>query len=217
MSVDYRLAPEHKWPSAPDDCEAAARWIADSPDALGLKASSLVLAGDSAGGNLTIVTALALRDVPAAVPVIAQWPIYPAVAEGRDDASMAAFSNDYFLTREGMAWFTRSYASDPAHWRAMPILADQTGLPPTLIVTATLDPLLDQGRAFAAACIKMGVPTIYREAVGNIHGFMTMRKAIPSSQGDLQACLTVLRAMIAEAEANRVMAQADTAPAPVPA
>jgi acetyl esterase len=78
IAVDYRLAPEAKWPAAPDDAEAAARWVAESPEALGRKVTGLVLMGDSAGGNLTIVAAMDLRDRPAAVPVLVQAPIYPA-------------------------------------------------------------------------------------------------------------------------------------------
>ncbi|HEX8446050.1 MAG TPA: alpha/beta hydrolase, partial [Sphingomonas sp.] len=208
VSVDYRLAPEHPWPAAPDDCEAAARWVASGAAELGLGVSSLVLAGDSAGGSLCIVTAIALRDTPAAVPVIAQWPIYPLVDNLTRFPSFDRFSEGHFLTRAGMHWFHESYAPDPHHWRSSPVLAPQAGLPPTLVLTAALDPLLDQGRAYAAATIAAGVPTIYREAVGNIHGFLNLRRAIPSSDGDLLACLAVLKPMIAEAEANRVMAQA---------
>ena len=208
ISVGYRLAPEHPWPAAPDDCEAAARWVAENGAALGLAITGLVLAGDSAGGNLTIVTALALRDAPAAVPLIAQWPIYPAVDKATGYPSFDAFAEGYYLTRAGMGWFDKAYRSDPSSWRALPILADQAGLPPTLVLTASLDPLLDQGRAYAAATIRAGVPTIYREARGNIHGFLNMRKGIPSSAGDLAQALAVLKPMIAEAEANRVMAQA---------
>ncbi len=215
VAVDYRLAPEHIWPAAPDDCEAAARWVASNPPELGRAVTSLVLAGDSAGGTLTIVTALALRDAPAAVPVIAQWPIYPAADLNGDYPSYTQFADGYFLTREGMNWFRDCYQSDPAHWRGSPMLLDQAGMPPTLVVTASLDPLRDQGRAYAAATIQAGVPTVYREAVGNIHGFCNMRRAIPSSEGDIAGCLVALKAIIAEAEAARVMAQA--APDPVAA
>ena len=83
VAVDYRLAPEHPWPAGIEDCIAAARWVGGSPEALGRTTTGLVLAGDSAGGNFTIVTALALRDEPAAVPVLAQWPIYPAADPGQ--------------------------------------------------------------------------------------------------------------------------------------
>jgi acetyl esterase len=213
ISVDYRLAPENPWPAAPDDCEAAARWVAGSPPELGRKVTGLVLAGDSAGGTLAIVTALALRDAPAGVPLLAQWLIYPAVDLRTRYPSQELFGEGYLLDKDSLLWFNQHYAPDFGHWRASPLNADQTGLPPTLVVTATLDPLLDQGRAYAAACVKAGVPTIYREARGNIHGWLNLRKAIPSSEGDLRGSLAVLRAMIVEAEADHVMAQA--APDPV--
>jgi len=208
IAVAYRLAPEHRWPAAPDDCEAAARWIASAPATLGVGVSSLVLAGDSAGGNLTIVTALALRDTPATVPVIAQWPIYPTVDKAAGYASFDTFREGYFLTTDSMSWFHDCYAPDAAHWRGSPLLASQAGMPATLVVTAGLDPLRDQGRAYAAATIAAGVPTVYREATGTIHGFLNLRRALPSAEGDLMGCLAVLKPMIAEAEADRVMAQA---------
>lgn len=208
VSVDYRLAPEHKWPAAPDDCEAAARWIATSPEALGRKVTSLILCGDSAGGTLTITTALDLRDRPAAVPVIAQLPIYPAADMNTDYSSMAAFSEGYLLTRDTMMWFNDCYAADITHMRGSPMNADLTGLPPAVVMTASLDPIRDQGRAYAGALAAAGVPVIFREAVGNVHGFINIRQAIPSSQGDVTGYLLAAKTVIAEAEANRVMAQA---------
>jgi acetyl esterase len=208
VAVDYRLAPENAWPAAPDDCEAAARWVASGPSELGRGVTSLVLAGDSAGGTMTIVTALALRDEPAGVPVVAQWPIYPATDLNGHYPSYDQFADGYFLTREGMEWFRDAYRSDPSHWRASPLLQDQAGMPATLVVTAGLDPLRDQGRAYAAATIRAGVPTVFREATGTIHGFVNLRRAIPSSEGDVAGALIALKAIIVEAEANRVMAQA---------
>ncbi len=208
VSVDYRLAPENPWPAAPDDCEAAARWVANGPAELGRKATSLVVCGDSAGGNLAIVTAAALRDAPAAVPVIAQIPFYPATDSTREYPSYTAFGEGYLLTRASMEWFEAAYATEKTHVRASPLLGDMAGMPPAVVITASLDPIRDQGRAYAAALIAAGVPTVFREARGNIHGFITLRQAIPSAQGDVAAALAAARSIIAEAEAERVMAQA---------
>lgn len=201
IAVDYRLAPEHPFPAGPDDCEAAARWVASSPADLGLTVTSLVLAGDSAGGALTIVTSMALRDEPAAVPVIAQFPIYPTVDAAAGYASYTDYNQGFLLTRESMDWFDAAYAPDVKHWRGAPLKGAHHDMPSTLVITAGLDPLRDQGRAYAAALIDRGIPTVYREAVGNIHGFVTLRKAIPSAQADVAGALAVLKAMIGEAAA----------------
>jgi acetyl esterase len=208
IAVDYRLAPENPWPAGPDDCEAAARWAAANPPELGRVATALILAGDSAGGNLTVVTAMALRDAPAAVPVIAQFPIYPVLDQVANYESFAQFGEGFLLTKDSMAWFTQSYAATVGHVRTDPLLHSQAGMPPTLILTASLDPLRDQGRAYAGALAAAGVPVAFREAVGNIHGFVNLTKVIPSTRGDIAGALSVLKDMIVEAEANRVMAQA---------
>ena len=193
IAIDYRLAPENPWPAAPDDCETATRWIAEN-----FPCTGLVLSGDSAGGNLTIVTAMALRDKPAAVPVIAQFPIYPVVADHNDWASYRDHGVGKLLTYEAMDYFMNAYAAEESHIRSAPLGYDHAGMPPTLIMTAGLDPLRDQGRAYAGALIAAGVPTVYREAVGNIHGFINLRKAIPSGQGDIAGAFAALKAMIAE-------------------
>ena len=208
ISVDYRLAPEAPWPAAPDDCEAATRWIATSPTALGRTVTSLIVCGDSAGGNLAIVTAMALRDAPAQVPVIAQLPFYPATDVSREYPSFNEFADGYLLTRPGMVWFNAAYNADPAHVRSSPLNGDLSGLPPAVVVTASLDPIRDQGRAYAAALAQAGVPVVFREAKGNIHGFITLRQAIPSSVGDVAGALVALKAVVAEAEGERGMAQA---------
>jgi acetyl esterase len=198
IAIDYRLAPEAPWPAAPDDCEAATRWIAGSPAELGRTVTGLVNSGDSAGGNLAVVVTMALRDAPAAVPVIVQFPIYPVVDDTQDWPSFAEHNQGKLLTQATMQYFTDAYAAEPGHQRAFPLRHDHRGMPPTLIVTASLDPLRDQGRAYAGELIKAGVPVTYREAVGNIHGFITIRKAMPSSQADVAGCLVVLKAMIAD-------------------
>lgn len=202
IAVDYRLAPEHVWPAAPEDCEAATRWIATSPAELGLNITGLTLSGDSAGGNLTIIVAMALRDSPAAVPVIAQLPIYPATDLGSNHPSYAQFADGFFLTREGMDWFEQCYAADLGDRRASPIRFDQAGMPPTLLVTASLDPIRDQGRAYVAALAQAGVPVIFREAKGNIHGFICLRKGIPSSAQDIDGFLKAFRALLVELTAT---------------
>lgn len=209
IAVDYRLAPEAKWPAGPDDAEAAARWVAGSPTELGRAVTSLVLMGDSAGGNLTILTAIALRDAPAAVPVVAQVPIYPATDSSKPYASFDEFADGGFLlTRDSLQWFNDHYGADPDHPRTSPLASDLSRLPPALVVTAGLDPIRDQGRAYAAALALAGVPVTFREMVGTIHGFITLRQAIPSAQGDVATMLALAKPMIVAAEAQRVMAQA---------
>ena len=196
ISVEYRLAPEAKWPAAPDDAEAAARWIAANGAALGREINGLILSGDSAGGTLTLTTALALRDRPAAVPVILQIPIYPMADASKPYPSIAQFSGKYGLSGPDMAYFGRAYAPNKLSPRHSALLADLTGLPPTLLVTASLDPLRDGGRAFVAKLAKSGVPVSFYEAKGNIHGFATFRRGIPSAQGDLEKIMAMARAML---------------------
>ena len=211
IAVDYRLSPEHPWPAATDDAEAAARWVAGNPGEIARSVTSLVLCGDSAGGNLTIVVAMALRDEPAAVPVIAQLPIYPATDYTRDYPSYELFREGRVLTTESMAWFRESYAPDNDHHSVSPLTQDLAGMPPAVVMTAGLDPIRDQGRAYAAKLAEAGVPVTFREAMGNVHGFVTLRKAIPSSVGDVAGFLAAAAPVIAEAEAHRVMAQATPA------
>lgn len=197
ISVEYRLAPEHPWPAALDDGEAAARWIAENGAAFDRSFTGLVLAGDSAGGTVTAVTALALRDRPAAVPFLAQLPIYPKVDFTQIHPSDEMFSDGFGLDGADMAYFERAYAPDPQHWRGSPLIADQTGLPPTLVVTAALDPLRDNGRAYAAALARAGVHVIFREFAGTIHGFCSYRAAIPSARADFAEMMALARVVIA--------------------
>lgn len=196
VSVEYRLAPENPWPAAPDDGEAAARWIAANGAAFGREVTGLILCGDSAGGNLAIVTALALRDAPAAAPVLLQLTFYPAVDHSRDYPSAAAFAAGYGLDAADMKMFDQHYAADSSDHRNSPLLADQQGMPPTIVVTAGLDPLRDEGRAYAAKTALAGVPTVFHEAVGTIHGFAGYRRAIPSAQGDLDHALGLAKAIL---------------------
>ncbi|HET8612533.1 MAG TPA: alpha/beta hydrolase, partial [Sphingomonas sp.] len=196
LAVDYRLAPEHPWPAAPRDCEAAARWAAEGADALGFAPTGLVLAGDSAGGTLAITTAMALRDTPAAVPVIAQFPIYPAADLATHYPSYKAFEQGYLLDSETLRWFDQAYRADVSDWRGSPMAGSLESLPPALVLTAGLDPIRDQGRAYAAALAMQGAPVIFREAAGQIHGFLTLRRAVPSAETDLAGALRALKAML---------------------
>lgn len=201
VSVDYRLAPEARWPAAPEDCEAAARWVASAPAELGLQPTGIVLAGDSAGGTLTIVTAIALREEPAALPIVAQWAIYPAADMITHYRSYKTLGSGYLLTEEAMTWFNSHYRPDVNDWRGSPMVADLSGLPPAVVTTASLDPIRDQGRAYAAGLANAGVPVSFREAKGNIHGFLSLRRAIPSSVGDVAESLAALKCLLMEISA----------------
>ena len=196
ISVEYRLAPEHKWPAAPDDAEAAARWIAENGASFGREFTGLMLCGDSAGGALTLITALALRDRQAALPVMLQLAIYPVTDRSVPYPSASAFGDGFGLNSEEISYFDEAYASDKDHWRASPLLAELSGLPPLLLATAGLDPLRDEGRAFAAKAALAGVDTIYREYGGTIHGCFTYRRAMPSAQSDLVGLLVLARQLL---------------------
>ncbi|WP_379546533.1 alpha/beta hydrolase [Qipengyuania sp. DSG2-2] len=193
VSVDYRLAPEHPFPAAPDDCEAASRWVATSPAELGRDVTGLVLTGDSAGGNLTIVTTNQLSAKPADVPVVVQAPIYPVASDVSNHESFASFSDGFLLTGAAMAWFTQQYAADDTDPRNVPILGDCSNTPPTVLCTAGLDPLRDSGREYAAHLIQQGTEVSYFEFPGIIHGFTTLRKAMPSGQADVEAFLGAIK------------------------
>jgi len=199
VSVEYRLAPEHPWPAGPDDAEAAARWVAENGAALGRSFTGLVLCGDSAGGNLSAITAVALRDHPAALPVLLHLPIYPVTDSTAPSASRKLFEQGFGLNGEDMAYFERAYALDRHHWRGSPVLADLRGLPPTVVVTAGLDPLRDEGRAYAARLKDAGVAVHHLECEGTIHGFASYRLHIPSAQDDLTQALEAANAMLATA------------------
>ena len=202
ISIDYRLAPEHRFPAAAVDCEAATRWIAESPAELGIQVTGLVTSGDSAGGNLTIVTTMALRDNPAAVPVLAQHPIYPVVSDSADWPSMREFADGYLLTADSMAYFSDAYQADGDDYRGAPLKFDQTAMPPSLVTTASLDPLRDQGIAYVEALKAAGVRVEYRSAEGNIHGHITLRKAIPSAQEEVTGNLNALKQLLTEVMAD---------------
>jgi acetyl esterase len=196
IAVDYRLAPEHPFPAAPDDCEAAARWIAANGDTLGIPLTGLIPMGDSAGGNLTIVVTQALMERPTAVPVRLQVPVYPLSDERADHPSTLDFGEGFFLNAEMMQWFGQAYRAKRGDRRAFPIHGDHANMPPTVLVTAGLDPIRDSGRIYGAELILAGSEVVFLEMKGNIHGFTQMRKAIPSAQADLQAILAAIRLLL---------------------
>lgn len=202
IAVDYRMAPEHVFPAAAEDCIAAARWVAGSPAELGETATGIAVAGDSAGGNLSAVVAQALAGkLP--VPLKAQWLIYPAVDMVEDWASLDSFADGYVLTKAVMRWFEVTYAptaAERADVRASPLrAASLAGQPAAIVMTCGLDPLRDQGRAYAAKLAEAGVAVNFRELAGVVHGAFNLRAALPSIAADLARGIADLKAAMASA------------------
>src|ERR1700691_2510492 len=158
VSVDYRLAPEHPFPAALDDCDAAVTWVAGQAEDLGGDPGRLAVAGDSAGGNLAAAVTLRARERGG--PAIAAQPLVdPAVDFTTVRPSELSTGEGYLLTAAAMHWFAAQYLGDhdPSDPRASPLLADLTGLPPAVVATAEFDPLRDEGRAYADALRDAGV------------------------------------------------------------
>lgn len=197
IAVDYRLAPEAPFPAAPEDSIAATRWVADNQDKLKLSLSGLIPCGDSAGGNLTLVVGQTLTAEPAAIPLVAQFPIYPASRMDAEGGSMDEFAEGFLLTKESMDYFNSHYAPKGDDVHVSPYLGKIAGSPPTVLVTAGLDPLRDQGREYAAELIKNGVNTTYIEMPGNVHGFINIRKAVPSAQQDVDNMIAAWKTLLA--------------------
>ncbi len=179
VAVDYRLAPEHKFPAAIDDAMAAYAWLASEPAGVGIDPARIVVAGDSAGGTIAAVLAQQLRGTPH--PPCLQWLIYPATDFGGDSRSHESCATGFLLTRADMEWFFQHYLNHPeeiADPRVSPLrAADLSNLPPALVFTAGFDPLRDEGRAYADRMAAAGVKTIHREFDSLIHGFVGMRGA----------------------------------------
>jgi len=177
ISVDYRLAPEHKFPAAAEDCYAATLWAADNAGSLGADAKRLAVGGDSAGGNLAAVVSLMARD--RGKPRIAfQLLIYPVTDHAYDTASYRANAEGYLLTKDAMVWFWNHYLggkADGANPYASPLrAASLAGLPRAMVVTAEFDPLRDEGEAYAQKLRDAGVPVKMKRYDGLIHGFFSM-------------------------------------------
>lgn len=201
VSVDYRLAPEHPYPAAPDDCEAAVRWVAEHAAALGGDGTRLAVAGDSAGGNLAAVTAQRCRDHGG--PALRfQLLVYPATGTPEDDRpSLSDNAEGYGLTRERMRWFTGHYVPDRSRREepgVAPIrAADLAGLPPALVITAEYDPLRDEGEDYAAALRAAGVPATASRYDGLIHAFFSLGVVIPRARDAQLEAAAALRAALA--------------------
>jgi acetyl esterase len=185
VSVDYRLAPEHRYPAAAEDAYAATRWCADHARGLGADPDRLAVGGSSAGGNLAAVTALFARGRGG--PRLAlQWLHVPVLDHDFDTASYRANADGYGLTREGMRWFWDHYAPiarqrDEPH--ASPLRErDLTGLPPAQVITAECDPLRDEAHAYAERLRSAGVPVTYTEYAGMVHGFLSLAGVVPGAR-----------------------------------
>jgi len=174
VSVEYRLAPEHKYPAAVDDAYTAAQWVLENAESVGGDPRRVAVGGDSAGGNLAAAVCLMARDRAAVQPSL-QVLIYPIVDYNLDTPSYLENAEGYFLTRDTMRWFWQCYLErdeDGFHPYASPLRAEVlTGLPPALIITAEYDPLRDEGEAYAARLRDAGVPVTLTRYDGMIHAF----------------------------------------------
>lgn len=205
VSVDYRLAPDHRFPAAAEDAYAATCWAADHAaghaDELGGAPARLAVAGDSAGGNLAAATALMARDRGG--PALAfQLLVYPVVDHRQDTPSCRENGQGFFLTADHMRWYWQQYlgpGGDGSHPWASPLRADPAQLatlPPAYVVTGELDPLRDEGEAYAAALRRAGVPVELHRAAGMFHGFFGLGDLLPAADAATQPALAALRAAL---------------------
>ncbi len=196
VAVDYRLAPEHKFPAAAEDAWAAYSWVRENGASLGIDTSKLAVGGDSAGGNLAAITAIMARDAGQS-NIKLQVLIYPVTDYGLGSDSYNRFGEDYgVLTSGAMKWFQQHYlrsAEDANDWRASPSKAQSlANLPPALIIAAQCDVLCDEGAAYAEALRSAGTKVERKEYAGMIHGFFGMTPAIDDAvraQSDVASAL----------------------------
>ena len=198
LSVDYRLAPEHKFPAAVEDCFVATCWAAEQASALRIDLQRLAVGGDSAGGNLAAVVSLLARG-RGAPRLSYQVLLYPAVDCGMTHPSHQRFAEGYLLTRPTMRWFYDHYLRGPADvedWRASPLRApDVSGVAPALVLTAGNDVLCDEGAAYARWLQQSGVAVQLRHFPDQIHGFLTMGRIVRAAQPALDEVAAALRAV----------------------
>ena len=202
VSVDYRLAPEHPFPAAVDDCLAAVRWVADpgSATALDIDPGRVAVGGDSAGGNLAAVVAQQLRDDGPAVRF--QLLVYPVTDVRLSHPSIDQNADGYLLTKADMLWFRGHYVGDHG-WTdplVSPLLATEEavrGVAPALVITAEYDPLRDEGEAYAERLRAAGVAARATRYEGMIHGFFSMGDMIPEGKAAVDEAAEALRTALA--------------------
>jgi acetyl esterase len=197
VSVDYRLAPEHKFPAAADDCYAATQWVVNNATLINGDPDRVAVGGDSAGGNLAAVVALMARDRGG--PALAfQLLVYPATDYYTPGTpSYQQNADGYFLTRDDMVWFWNHYlngAADAANPDACPLrAASLAGLPPALVITAEFDPLRDEGEMYSARLRGSGVAAELARYDGMIHGFFSMAGVLEQGRNALALAAAQLR------------------------
>jgi len=196
ISVDYRLAPEHRFPAAPEDAIAAARWVYGNAAALKIDPHRMAVGGDSAGGNLATVTALWARDT-GDMPIAFQLLIYPSTDQREHWPSRVSNAHGYLLTKELIDYCHDLYITDPAQdldWRASPLLhSSHAGLPPAFIITAGYDPLRDEGMQYAQAMTKAGSQATLVNFERQIHAFIVMGRVIDEANVAVQMCAFQLK------------------------
>ena len=194
LSLDYRLAPEHRFPAAVEDCVAAVEFAARDGHRLGLDPTRLAVGGDSAGGNLAAVAALAARD--AGMALKGQLLIYPATDFAGGTASHEDYAEGFLLTREAVAWFSANYVEPARHgdWRVSPLSAsDLARLPPALVIVGECDVLRDESRAYAEALGRAGNAASLHIYPGMIHGFFTMGGIIAAADRAMAHAAAILK------------------------
>ena len=196
FSVEYRLAPEARFPAAVDDCITATRYLTAQAANLGIDAARIAVGGDSAGGNLAAVVCIDARDSRQPMPCF-QLLIYPATDQRAGQSSHVRNADGYLLTRKVMDYFRGHYLPDEADWldwRASPLLAGSlAGLPPAHVLTAEYDPLVDEGREYADRLAAEGVKTGYKDYPGMVHGFLLMGGVLDTANEAMAGCCAALR------------------------
>lgn len=197
ISVDYRLAPDHRFPAGLDDVLAAFRWSRDNAARFGALPGTAAIGGDSMGGNFSAIVAQEMQRTGEAQPAL-QLLIYPAVDVASETPSMTTYADSYPLSRPIMDWFMGHYIgpdADPADPRLSPDkTADLAGLAPAVVITAGFDPLVDQGEAYAKRLVAAGVPTTYRCYDSLAHGFTAFTGAVPAADAACREIARLVRA-----------------------